>query len=115
MADELDYLLNASEGGVESYGEDIAAISRISEWLDTPQGQVWGSPSWGHTLTQYKHQPMSGDTAAAIENSIAAKLPIDLPDIAISYIRVEPKEIDFWHIAIGIMSISQSLSKEVAL
>lgn len=115
MPQEIDYLMGTTMEGVKTYDENSAAIARVAEWLDTPTGQVWGSPLWGNNLTQYRHEPMNGDTAAAMENSIALKLPSDLPDIAISRVLCDPVNADTWKIKIYISNIKQSLNKEVVL
>ena len=115
MPHEIDYLMSTTMEGVQVYDEATAVIARVAEWLDTPVGQVWGSPLWGNNLTQYRHEPMNGDTAASMENSIALKLPQDLPDVAISRVLCEPMNADTWRVQIHISGITQSLKKEVTL
>lgn len=115
MAEEIDYLLTATIDGVQTFSDDNAALSRVAEWLDTPKGQVWGSPKWGHELTQYRHYPLNGATAAAMENSVSAKLPQDIANLTLSSVKVEPDGVDKWVITIGIQGIKQALTQEITL
>lgn len=116
MADEIDYLLKAEFDGVVTYSGKAAKLIQIAEWLDTPKGQIWGSPSWGHELIQYRHAPMGDNTAASMENSIAAKLPQDISNMTLSSVKVEAgDEIDQWWITIGIEGVDETLKAPVKL
>ncbi|MCS0376586.1 hypothetical protein [Vibrio diabolicus] len=90
MSQEIDYLLRVDIDGVKVTDEKHAIVARVSEWLDTPEGQVWGAPKWGNRLGVYKHEPINETTAAAIENSILLTLPIDVKDAVVQGIAVEP-------------------------
>ncbi|MCG6387490.1 hypothetical protein K6U51_10010 [Vibrio fluvialis] len=115
MSDEIYYKMTATIDGVETYTGQEAKIARIAEWLDTPEGQVWGAPHWGNELSQYRHMPMNGDTAAAIENHIASKLPEDIPDVSIASIKVTPVTVDCWRIQISISGVSTPVNQDVKL
>lgn len=114
MGQEIDYLLNLNIDGVNTYGEDQAVAVRVAEWLDTPQGEVWGAPQWGNKLKQYKHLPICDDTAAAIENSILMNLPVDVPSAVITHISVRPHEVDTYLIQVGVLG-QQNIKKETRL
>ncbi len=115
MAQELSYKLDADRDGVTTFDSGKAVVARVAEWLDTPQGQVWGAPDWGNPLQQYKHLPMNNTVAGAMELSIANKLPEDLPDVAINAILVEPLNIDQWRIAISVGSVNDAIERSIKL
>lgn len=115
MADEIYYKMTANIDGVETFTGGNAKLARVAEWLDTPQGQVWGAPQWGNRLSQYRHNPLNGDTAAAIESHIAMNLPQDIADASITSIRVEPVEMDRWSIRISLSGVATELKQEISL
>ena len=114
MSQEIDYLLKVTIDGVTTYAEDQAVAVRVEEWLDTPQGEIWGAPQWGNRLKQYKHLPICDDTAAAIENSILMKLPVDVPSAVITHISAKPQGVDTYLIQVGILG-QQDIKKETRL
>lgn len=95
---ELDYLLSIDETGVIVHENADAEINQIREWLHTPRGSIWGIPSWGNVLSQYKHEPANDDTAASIENSILLSIGNDLPGITLTRIGVEALDIDLFKV-----------------
>lgn len=97
---EIDYLMRLDQGGVIEFGGNDGAIAQIREWLDTPQGQVWGKPQWGNLLSQFKHEPMDEITEVAMENTIMLTIKSDLPRIDIGGIRVKCLDIDAYKITI---------------
>ncbi len=115
MSAEISHLMTATLDGVNTYSGEAATLARVAEWFDTPQGQVWGAPAWGHLLNQFKHYPMDDTTATAISNSIFLKLPHDLNDVVLSGVGVEPSEQDLWVITIQLAGISSTLETEVKL
>lgn len=115
MADEIYYKLSATIDGVVSYSGSDAKLSEVAEWLDTPKGEISGAPHWGNDLSQYRHMPMNGDTAAAIENHIALELPADVPDVSLSSIRVDPVTIDRWDIKIYLMGVTTPVNRTINL
>ncbi len=115
MAAEIDHLMSATLEGVSTFSGSNAKIARVAEWLDTPKGQIWGAPNWGHELMGYKHSPLSDTTAAAIRNSIILKLTADIPDVAVSAINVEAEGMDLWRIKIHLSGISTAVEREVNL
>lgn len=104
MSKEIHHLLTMGIDGVVEFDDSQAVLARVLEWLDTPIGQVWGAPHWGHNLTQYKHDPINVNTAVAIESSIVSKLPVDVSGVSINGISVTPanNDIDTFLIKIGI-------------
>ena len=106
---ELDHLLAIDEAGVIGYDDELAIAERVQEWCDTPVGSVWGDPRWGCSLDQYRHEPLSDDTAAMIESTIAIDLARDLPSINLAAIRVTPTQPDLFAIELGIAQLSQNL------
>lgn len=115
MNNEINYKMTAAIDGVETHEGDAALIARVSEWLDTPQGSIWGAPHWGNRLIQYKHLPMNSDTAAAIQNSIADKLPQDMGDVAVSAVAVTAVEPDLWKIQLKLSGVAGIVDREVSL
>ena len=114
-AEEIDYLMGIDVGGIKTYSNGDVYHNQILEWFDTPVGKVWGKPSWGNTLNQYKHFPHSASTAAAIENSIMIKMPRDLPSIPIKRIRVETIGADLYRIRIITKYTEEPLVKDMKL
>jgi hypothetical protein len=111
---EIDYKLGVdTEGVIVSEPIEVLAV-RVSEWLDTPQGQMWGAPHWGNRLRAYKHEPMNSDTEAAIENSILLTLPNDVKGVILESIDVCAVEFDLYRISIKIKG-STKIVKEVSL
>lgn len=98
---EIDFLLTLEPSGVVVQEGDDADVENIREWLATPMGEVYGRPTWGHPLNQYRHLPHSTATARAIENSLLIKLAEDLPELPISRILVEPVGKDGYYIGIA--------------
>ena len=48
MQAEIDYLMQMDESGVIVHEGEAAAINNVTEWMDTPRGQVFGNPAWGN-------------------------------------------------------------------
>ncbi|CAH0543058.1 hypothetical protein [Vibrio marisflavi] len=115
MTQEINYKLKATADGVETHDDVVSVIARVAEWLDTPEGEVWGSPAWGNNLAQFRHEPQSDTVAAAMENVIANKLPKDLSDVSISGIAITPNTIGGWVIELAISGIPQKLTQEINL
>ncbi|QFT40120.1 MULTISPECIES: hypothetical protein [unclassified Vibrio] len=115
MSQEIDYLLGVDINGVKVSDESESIPMRVAEWLDTPQGQIWGAPHWGNRLMPYKHEPINSDTAAAMENSIVMSLPVDVKGAVITEILIEPKDFDMYHIVIGLLGAQNYIQKEVKL
>ena len=104
---EIDYLMRLDESGVIRHDGVNAEFNDVNEWLDTPEGSIYGKANWGHQLERYKHEPtLSPSTARLIEFSIIRKLPQDMPNIVIQSIFCEPhpKEVDRYQIRIGLPS-----------
>lgn len=99
--------MGLSESGVVTHSGVDADVNNVLEWLDTPQGSVYGKPEWGNPLAKFKHEPTHSDiTAMNIEFAIVEKLPIDLPHIVLVSIFCEPSptEIDLYHVRLGLPS-----------
>ncbi|UTZ44604.1 hypothetical protein [Vibrio campbellii] len=111
---EIDYRLGVdTEGVIVSEPIEVLAV-RVAEWLDTPQGQMWGAPHWGNRLKPYKHEPMNSGTEAAIENSILLTLPNDVKGVVLAGIDVRAVEFDLYRISIRILG-AKEIVKEVQL
>lgn len=98
---EANHLIasSADEDVAKYVGED-AMGDRVQEWLETPEGTMANHPSWGHNLTQFKHDPLSPDLAILMELAIVAKLPRDIPDIILLGIDVTNLDIDLCRVVI---------------
>ncbi|MCX8979198.1 hypothetical protein NLN92_14390 [Citrobacter portucalensis] len=95
---EIDSRLRVDVSGVVLFLEEKAMPAQLEEWLRTPQGSVWGWPSWGNPLARFKHEPMNDYTAVAIENFLIDKLEQDLPDLPLSGVRCNPVSDDLYQI-----------------
>lgn len=104
---EIDYLMDLSESGVITYSDSDADVNNVLEWLDTPEGSVYGNPSWGNPLARFKHEPSNSEvTAMGIEFAIIQKIPIDLPSIVLTSIFCEPSPThpDLYLVRLGLPS-----------
>ncbi|EFL7402742.1 hypothetical protein VT15_004435 [Escherichia coli] len=88
---EIDPLLTLELSGVKTYeSQEEAWGARLYEWLNTYQGEVYGDPSWGNVLPQFKHEPTNlSHVQIAVEAMLLQKLTVDLPDIPISGLSVD--------------------------
>lgn len=82
---EIDSLMGADSAGVITFEGDAGSkYARLKEWFDTPEGSVYGMPSWGNPIQGYKHEPTGGDYLAIhLESKIMSKLNIDLPEVSL--------------------------------
>lgn len=92
MLYEIDARLQTNESGVViAEGDTNAWIARLDEWLRTPNGSVYGLPSWGNPMEEFKHEPFGSDTSHIVEVAIEArmmtKLQQDLPGLGLQAIR----------------------------
>ncbi|CAB5618481.1 MULTISPECIES: hypothetical protein [Enterobacteriaceae] len=113
---EIDPLLTLELSGVKTYAsQEEAWAARLYEWLNTPVGQVYGNPSWGNILPEFKHEPTNQThIQIAIEARLLVKLTVDLPDVPIRGISVrEGSDMDMLTIAIQIQNIV--ITQEVKL
>lgn len=101
---EIDSLLRVTGEGVTVKLGDVEAMqARIEDWLHTPEGSVYGYPSFGNPLAKYKHETLdSVHTLVAMENDIIIKMMTDIADLTLEGIRIEPVEIDTFVLIIGI-------------
>lgn len=104
---EIDPLLALELSGVKTYSsQEEAWAARLYEWLNTPVGEVYGNPSWGNILPEFKHEPTNQThIQIAIESRLLVKLNVDIPDVPVRGISVrEGSEMDMLKIAIQIHS-----------
>ena len=98
MAYEIDPFLASDATGIILGSGDDAWIMRLSEWLGTPAGSIYGAPAWGNPLEQFKHEPLNKDNShlleAAIEAVVINKLRDDIPGLGLQGIRCEAISID---------------------
>src|SRR5699024_12074142 len=73
---EIDPLLTLELSGVKTYeSQEEAWGARLYEWLNTYQGEVYGDPSWGNVLPQFKHEPTNlSHVQIAVEAMLLQKL-----------------------------------------
>ncbi|WP_219563903.1 hypothetical protein [Salmonella enterica] len=86
MLYEIDARLQTNESGVIiAEGSTAAWMARLDEWLRTPEGSVYGLPSWGNPMEEFKHEPFGSETShiveVAIEGRMMKKLRQDLPGL----------------------------------
>lgn len=88
---------SAPASDMERTLEGSAMSERIQEWLATPEGTVAHNPSWGHNLSRFKHDPVSGgsDLEVRIEMALSRKMPQDIEDLRLVSVNVEVLDIDF--------------------
>ncbi|QED79219.1 hypothetical protein FTV91_26625 (plasmid) [Escherichia coli] len=113
---EIDPLLTLELSGVKTYeSREEAWGARLYEWLNTYQGEVYGDPSWGNVLPQFKHEPTNlSHVQIAVEAMLLQKLTVDLPDIPISGLSVaEGDAFDKLKISIRIRDIT--ITQDVVL
>lgn len=108
---EIDFLMAIDAEGVKSYSGVAACAEQLREWLATPVGSVWGKPDWGNKLSQFKHMPISDDTAAMIEAYLIMAMAKDLPNLQTDGIRVIPITVDLYKINIDVKN--NRISQEV--
>lgn len=104
---EIDPLLALELSGVKTYSsQEEAWAARLYEWLNTPVGEVYGNPSWGNILPEFKHEPTNLPyIQIEIELRLMDKLVIDLPDVPVRGLSVKEGEaMDMLKIAIQIHS-----------
>lgn len=102
VIETVDYLMNLSEQGVEVHSGANVILNDLTEWLDTPKGEIFGRPSWGHELNKFKHETMNDDLANSVENSIFNNLLRDLPIVATnSTVAVALADFDRYQIVIS--------------
>lgn len=94
---EIDHLMTLETNGLKEYGGELQSkASQLREWLDTPVGSVYGRPSWGCILHQFKHQPMDSIREQVnVECRLLQKLSQDLPNLRITGISYVPRTIDW--------------------
>ncbi|HFU2857328.1 TPA: hypothetical protein ACGQ50_000868 [Enterobacter cloacae] len=95
---ELDSRLRVDANGIILYLEENAMPARLEEWLRTPEGAVWGLPSWGNPMRQFQHEPTNDYTAVAVENYIIGKLGTDIPEMMLMGIRCNALESDMYQV-----------------
>lgn len=89
---EIDYLMRVDAGGVITFEDDPEAKqARLDEWFGTPEGSIYGIPSWGNPIGEYKHEPTSQDyLAVLIESHLISKIRTDLPEVDLQGINCYP-------------------------
>ncbi|EPH3081395.1 hypothetical protein ACR2SE_28835 (plasmid) [Citrobacter freundii] len=109
MIYEIDGLLRVDAGGViVMEGADKADQARLDEWLRTPIGSIYGLPSWGNPLVNFKHEPLGSEKSVfvevAIENALIKKLRIDLPSLRVFQVRCAALSVDMLEIIFAMPS-----------
>jgi len=98
---EIDFLLEVNSLGVITYDDEQAAINNIREWVLTPMNDIYGMPSWGNQFHLFRHYPANVILEMQIEAHIVIKLPIDIPSVVITGIKVVAQGIDDIVVTIG--------------
>lgn len=102
MQAEIDYLMQMDESGVIVHEGEAAAINNVTEWMDTPRGQVFGNPAWGNGFAAFRHAPPSEAVEIGIENMIVTDLPRDVVGVVVRGVRcsASPSQVDIYHVQI---------------
>ncbi|HBT4785493.1 TPA: hypothetical protein MB364_000791 [Klebsiella variicola subsp. variicola] len=92
MLYEIDARLRVDENGILiAEGARDAWMSRLDEWLRTPMGSVYGLPSWGNPMEEFKHEPIGSSNnhviEVAVEGRLTDKLREDLPGLNLQSVR----------------------------
>lgn len=98
---EIDFLLDVNSLGVVVHEGADAAMEAIKEWILTPMGDIFGMPAWGNQFYLFRHYPANETLEMQIEAHIITKLPIDIPSVVITGIRVIANGIDDIVVIIG--------------
>lgn len=99
MLYEIDARLRVDENGIViAEGEKAAWVARLDEWLRTPAGSVYGLPSWGNPMEEFKHEPIGSSNnhiiEVSVESSLTMKLREDLPGLNLQAVRCEAVDVD---------------------
>ncbi|MCG7545431.1 hypothetical protein MHM93_14715 [Pseudoalteromonas sp. MM17-2] len=100
IIEDIDYLLRLDSSGVVVHQDASVYINNIYEWLDTPEGSVFGNPAWGNALDRYKHENLTTDLEVSIENHVLRKMLVDLPQIPVSGVKAEILSFDQFALSI---------------
>lgn len=98
MSNEIDSLLRVDAQGIILYLDGQAMPAQLEEWLRTPENSVWGWPSYGNPMRQFKHEPTNENTAVIIENYLIDKVDTDIPDLTLMGVRCNPVKSDMFQI-----------------
>lgn len=93
--EELSHLLQINSNGLATF-EGVAAYGeQVRFWMNTPQGQIWGRPSWGNPFVDFKFMDVTEDSCIEMELKILSAIKRDLPDVPIMDVSVTlPHETD---------------------
>ena len=98
MSNEIDSLLRVDANGIILYLNEQAMPAQLEEWLRTPEGTVWGWPSFGNPMRRFKHEPTNENAAVMLEGFLIDKLNTDIPDFPLMGVRCNPVEADLYQI-----------------
>lgn len=92
MLYEVDSRLLVDESGIViAEGPKKVWMVRLDEWLRTPAGSVYGLPSWGSPMAEFKHEPIGSTNnttiEVAVEGRLTDKLRQDLPGLNLQAVR----------------------------
>lgn len=97
----VDWLLADNEQGPIIHENSDEALNQLSEWLNTPEGEVYGNPAWGNPLKKFKHEDLENeDIMILLENAVIRKAMLDMPHLRISNIRTSLVDIDNYYLQI---------------
>lgn len=99
---EIDHLMTLGTNGLKEYSTELESkAAMLREWLDTPVGSIYGLPSWGSILAQFKHEPTNlAHVQVAIESRLLQKLSEDLPGLKVTGISYTEREFDWAQLTI---------------
>ncbi len=91
---EISHLLEIEDGELVVFDEQTSEGEQVRFWLNTPQGQVWGKPWWGHPYDEYRHEPLDENLQVLLSMKTLSAMRRDLPHISIQNIQVQKLDAD---------------------
>lgn len=73
--------------GLKRQGSASSKEDQLAFWFSIAQGELWGSPAWGHPFDSRLFSAGSDNELVAAEMQVVRKLRVDIPSIKINGVR----------------------------
>jgi len=73
--------------GLKKQGSASSKEDELAFWFSIAQGELWGSPVWGHPFRARLFSSGSANELVAAEMQVIRKLRADIPSIQINGVR----------------------------